>query len=146
MTSEITIGKNTLVLIAGLVLVVIVGSYLILGVSNNTDQTNLPSVNTEIKITQTPTGAIQEIYLKALPTGDYDKDQIIVKKGIPVRLHFSTQGNVGCGRQLVIRGLNVQAISNGEEQIVEFTPKTEGTYQYTCGMGMWGPGRLVVVS
>ena len=87
-----------------------------------------------------------DIYLKALSTFSYDKQEITVKKGSPVRLHFSADPSAGCGRQLVIYGLNVSTVSkNGEEQIVEFTPQAEGTFEYSCGMRMMKPGKLVVV-
>jgi hypothetical protein len=92
-------------------------------------------------------GAAQDIYIRALDTGVYDNMAITVKKSIPVRLHFTADTDAGCGRQLVIYGLNVQAVSqNGEEDVVEFTPQDAGTYEYSCGMHMWGPGKLVVTS
>ena len=73
-----------------------------------------------------------------------NKNEITVKKDIPVRLHFTAE-NAGCGRQLVISGLDVRALSqNGEEAIVEFTPTKEGSYQYSCGMRMFPPGNFVV--
>jgi len=88
----------------------------------------------------------QDVYIRALNTGSYDKQEVTVKKGIPVRLHFTADPDAGCGRQMVIYGLNVRAISkNGEENIVDFTPQDAGTYEYNCGMRMWRPGRLVVV-
>jgi hypothetical protein len=144
MSNEITISKGTLVLFAGLILAIVVGGYVVFGnqsapnyqQTNNNQQTTGQSNQPNTNVVLTPNGSVQEVYLKALSNGDYDRDQITVKKGIPVRLHFSTQGNVGCGRQLVIRGLGVQAISNGAEQVVEFTPQNEGTYQYSYDISM----------
>ncbi len=90
-------------------------------------------------------GGIQDIYIRALSSGTYDKSQIQVNKGVPVRLHFSADPNVGCGRQLIIYGMNVKALSrNGEENIVSFTPDKAGTFEYNCGMRMFRGGRLVV--
>ena len=87
----------------------------------------------------------QDIYIHANADGTYDKNSITVKSGVPVRLHFSADPNAGCGRQLVVYGLNAQAVSrSGEEQVVEFTPNSPGNYQYSCGMRMWGPGKLIV--
>ncbi|MFN7991828.1 MAG: cupredoxin domain-containing protein [Candidatus Micrarchaeia archaeon] len=89
----------------------------------------------------------QEVYIKALSDGTYDKEEVTVKKGSPVRLHFTADRNAGCGRQLVIYGMNIRASSlNGEESVVEFIPQAAGTYDYSCGMRMWGPGKLVVSS
>lgn len=88
---------------------------------------------------------IQDIYIRANSDGSYDKSSVTIKSGMLTRLHFTADSNAGCGRQFVIYGLNVQTTSsNGQEQVVEFTPKTPGTYTYSCGMRMWGPGTLVV--
>ena len=48
---------------------------------------------------------------------------------------------------MVIYGMGISATSNnGEEDVVEFVPQQEGTYQISCGMRMWGPAQLVVTS
>ncbi len=87
----------------------------------------------------------QDIYIRAKADGTYDKRSITVKSGIPVRLHFTADSNAGCGRQFVLYGLNVKAVSiGGVEQVVEFTPTTAGTYEYNCGMKMWQRGSLII--
>ena len=87
-----------------------------------------------------------DVYIKALNSFSYDPQQVTVNKGQPVKIHFTAEPNVGCGRQLVIYGLGLNAVSkNGEEQIIEFTPQKEGTFEYNCGMRMMKPGKLVVV-
>jgi hypothetical protein len=93
------------------------------------------------------TGNAQDIYIKALSDGTYDKQELDVKKGVPVRLHFTADSDAGCGRSMVIYGLNIRATSqNGQENVVEFIPQQEGTYEISCGMRMWGPAKLVVTS
>ena len=120
-------------LLAGMSLLIVLLVFGCLGQS--TEQKNPPTSNSEK----------QEIYIKALANGDYDNKEIVVKKGIPVRVHFTANPGAGCGRQLVIYGTNVNLISqNGEEKTAEFTPQKEGTYEFSCGMRMQGPGRLVV--
>ena len=89
-----------------------------------------------------------EVYIKALNSFSYNPQQVTVKKGVPVKIHFTAEQNVGCGRQLVVYGMgqNISAVSkNGAEQVVEFTPQKEGTFEYNCGMRMMKPGKLVVV-
>lgn len=94
----------------------------------------------------TAAGSAQDIYIKARNDGTYDKEEVTVNAGSPVRLHFTADPDAGCGRQMVIYGLNIKAVStNGEEDVVEFIPKQAGTYEYNCGMRMWRAGRLVVV-
>ncbi len=91
-------------------------------------------------------GDVQDIYIKAKNDGTYDREEVTVNAGSPVRLHFTADPDAGCGRQMVIYGLNIKAVStNGEENVVEFIPKQAGTYEYNCGMRMWRAGRLVVV-
>ncbi|VVB58158.1 Cupredoxin-like domain protein [Candidatus Anstonella stagnisolia] len=88
---------------------------------------------------------VQDVYIKALPTGSYDKPSVQVKAGVPVRFHFSADRNAGCGKLLLINEFGVRLTSySGEESVAEFTPTSPGTYQYHCGMYMF-VGKLVVV-
>ncbi|MCR4368619.1 MAG: cupredoxin domain-containing protein [archaeon] len=97
------------------------------------------------EITQGP-GTMQEVYLKALGTGVYDKQKITVKRGIPVRLHFSAEQNSGCGKFFMIPKYGVQLVSrNGEEQTAVFTPNEAGVFEYSCSMRMF-VGKLEVVA
>ena len=153
MSDEIKIGKNTGILLLGLFLAIVLGGYVVLGATASTAQlsggntissSGSPSAN-QPNEAPSVNGGVQEVYLKATGSG-YDKSHITVKKGTLVRLHF-TAVNAGCGSYMQIRGLNVHAQSrNGQEDIVEFTPQQEGTYQYTCGMGMFPPGRFIVIA
>ncbi len=150
MSNEIKIQKNTSLILIGLFLAIVFGVYLVFGATANANanaqSTGLttPTLGNPSQ-PNTPSGGIQEVYLQATGYG-YDKSQITVKKGIPVRLHFTAK-NAGCGSYMQIRGLNVHAQSrNGQEDIIEFTPQQEGTYQYTCGMGMFPPGNFIVTA
>ncbi len=152
MSGEIKFQKTTAYLIVGLFVALVFGGYLVYGTSSNSQHqaaisgTNHPSVNQPSQpnvATQPSVGGVQEVYLKASGSG-YDPAQITVKKGIPVKLHFSAT-NAGCGSYMQIYGLDAHAISrNGEDSVVEFTPTQEGTYEYNCGMRMFQPGHLVV--
>jgi plastocyanin domain-containing protein len=139
---EIVLHKTTALMLVGLALAVLLGAYIVFSTPGAGVPTGSAGKGGE---TGNTTADAQEIYIKALSSGSYDKQEVTVKKGIPVRLHFTADPNAGCGRQLVIYGMNVRAVSkNGEESVVEFTPQQEGTYEYNCGMRMWQPGRLVV--
>jgi hypothetical protein len=89
MSNEITISKGTLVLFAGLILAIVVGGYVVFGnqsapnyqQTNNNQQTTGQSNQPNTNVVLTPNGSVQEVYLKALSNGDYDRDQITVKKG-----------------------------------------------------------------
>ena len=159
----ITVQKNTLLLLIGLALALLVGASIAAGSAGQTGQTAdmalgkenanqavagntaATAQTSEAVQTEEQSGSTQDIYIRALNNGQYDREEITVRKGTMVRLHFTADSDAGCGRQLVIYGLGVKAYSkNGEEAVVEFTPKDAGTYEYSCGMRMWGPGRLVV--
>lgn len=96
----------------------------------------------------TSAGGMQDVYVRALGGANlykYDKSEIVVQKGVPVRLHFAADKDAGCGKSFVVYGLNIRLTSrNGEEAVAEFTPQDAGTYRYSCSMGMFGPGRLIV--
>lgn len=149
----ITIKKTTLAFV-GLALVLLLGAaYMALGagsangVAGTGGQDRGQNGNGTIVSpsgTQAPSQP-QDIYIRALSGRTYSTQEIHVTKGVPVRLHFTADTNAGCGRQMVVYGLGVSAVSrNGEESVVEFTPQEAGTYEYNCGMRMWQPGRLIV--
>jgi len=169
MPDEIYVRKSSLLLIAGLIFAIIAGAYIInayaqpgsagnrpvdaadaagaagekSGVPDNTSAGGRQAQEAEGQKAQD--NWVQDIYIRALSSGTYDKLEVSVKKGIPVRLHFTADPGAGCGRQIVLYGLDAKALSrNGEEAVVEFTPRNAGTYTYSCGMMMWGPGKLVV--
>lgn len=82
-------------------------------------------------------GAVQDIYVTALPTGSYDNTYIRVNANQPVRLHFKAASGSGCGAALIMRDFGVTLVSRGEqEQVAEFTPKP-GKYEYSCSMRMF---------
>lgn len=82
-------------------------------------------------------GQEQVVLVKALGTGGYDKPEIRVKAGVPVKLKFSADQNSGCGRQLIISEFGVNMVSkNGETKEASFTPQ-KGVYAYRCGMNMF---------
>ena len=152
MSNEIKIQKNTGILLVGLFLAIVLGGYFVLGSTASTAQSSGGNAITPSDSSNQPStapsvnGGAQEVYLKATGSG-YDKMQITVKKGIPVRLHFTAQ-NAGCGSYLKIYGIDGANVlsQNGQEAIVEFTPTQEGTYQYTCGMRMFAPGKFIVTA
>ena len=145
----IAIQKTTLLAFAGLVLAVAFGAIIVFsspGTPGPDRQAAGPVADAaENGVAGGYDAGPQDIYIRALSNGGYDRQEITVNGGVPVRLHFSAEPNAGCGRQLVIYGLGVQAVSrSGEEAVVDFTPE-KGVYEYNCGMRMWRPGKLVVV-
>ena len=124
----------------------------LLNSGNPATGTNYGNSHPVIQATQTPIGlgaggpnnGEQQIVLgRALGTGGYDKPEVRVKAGVPVKFQFSAEQNSGCGRQLVISEFGVNLVSrNGETAEATFTPQ-KGVYAYRCGMNMFR-GKLYV--
>jgi|SRR3989344_9176022 len=149
MTEKQIVNTNTmflLMIVAGVLIFAFMANSFMAANNNangSPDTTTGQFVNNGNNQIQQPSS---DVYIKALAGFSYDPMQVTVKKGVPVKIHFTAEQNVGCGRQLVIYGTNVNVVSkNGEEQTVEFTPQKEGTFEYSCGMRMMKPGKLVVV-
>ncbi|MFH1780269.1 MAG: cupredoxin domain-containing protein [Candidatus Micrarchaeota archaeon] len=127
---------NKAYLVLGLIAVLLFfGAVALLWVNHSPAETNLivPSLGGGFSSSE-----VQEVELKALSTGSYDKQTLTVKAGIPVKLTFSAEKNAGCGRQLVIPDFGVNLVVNaGEFKTVEFTPVKTGEYAYRCGMNMF---------
>ncbi len=105
---------------------------------------NSPFADAEPTPVAVVTGPVQDVYIKALSTGFYDKQEVTVKKGIPVRLHFSTDGRAGCGSVLFMEKFGVRlAPLNGQEAVAVFTPAEAGRFAYRCSMNMFR-GTMVV--
>jgi plastocyanin len=155
MAEKQVVSTNTMFLLMVVAVVLIfaflANSFMATGIKSNgsTDTTTGQLANNGNQIQQPPAQQPQtDIYIKALNTYSYNPEQVTVKKGQQVKLHFTAESNVGCGRQLVVYGMgqNISAVSkNGAEQVIEFTPQKEGTFEYNCGMRMMQPGKLVVV-
>ena len=150
MENGIVIQRTTLLLLAGLLMALFIGAYVVWGTAGA--QRDGSVLQTTQQVGQAQDGApqngdgqaVQDVYVRALGTGTYDKEQVTVKKGIPVRFHFTAENGAGCGRVLVMPAFNVKLISsNGQEAVAEFTPTEAGTYEYSCTMRMFR-GTLVV--
>lgn len=75
--------------------------------------------------------------------GGYEPSTIRVKAGRPVRLAFDRQETSGCSEEIVFPDFNVRKFLPAYQRtVVEITPPTAGTYEFTCGMSMLH-GKLV---
>lgn len=72
---------------------------------------------------------------------------IVVQKGIPVKfnLKVASADLNGCNGAIIIPKFNLQKSLSVGDNIVEFTPQTAGTINYTCWMGMIS-ARIYVVA
>lgn len=106
----------------------------------------------KVKTDATPTVAsLQEnnqIINATYTTSNYlSPNSFDVKSGIPVKLTINVKDNgTGCGNAIKIPGLydNAQPLTAGNIITMNFTPKTSGSYNITCGMGMIHFGTIKV--
>jgi plastocyanin domain-containing protein len=75
--------------------------------------------------------------------GGYSPSVVRAKAGRPVRLTFDRQETSGCSEEVVFGDFGIRRYLPARQQtVVEVTPPTAGTYEFTCGMGMLR-GKLV---
>ena len=76
--------------------------------------------------------------------GGYDPATVRVRRGVPLRLVFDRQETSSCSEEVVLPDFGVRRfLPAHRETVVELTPPSAGTFEFTCGMGMLR-GRLVV--
>ena len=96
MSKERGARKGLLFLLAGALVALLIGWYTLFA-NSATDASNTISYNTSNNATNLQANKnntnenFQEIYITALSNGEYDKSEITVKKGVPVRLHFTAE-------------------------------------------------------
>lgn len=85
---------------------------------------------------------VQEVRVRV--KGGYDPDLIVVKKGRPVRLHFTRQESALCSETVIFDQIGRSAkLPQGETVTIEFVPDKRGEIPFQCQMGMIR-GRVVV--
>ncbi len=92
----------------------------------------------------TEVAGVQEINITV--KGGYDPDVIVVKRGKPVRLHFTRQESALCSEMVIFDTLGWSAkLPEGQTVTLEFTPEQSGEIPFQCQMGMLR-GKVVVTS
>jgi len=76
-------------------------------------------------------------------TGNYNPQEIRVRKGDKVKIIGDTNTLAGCMSTLVINGMGIRKRFSEGDNVLEFIANTPGRYRLTCGMGM-GNGLLIV--
>lgn len=96
----------------------------------------------KVALAQTGVGGVQE--LSVTVQGGYSPAQIVVKRGVPVRLTFRRMETSSCSERVVFPDFNLsKKLPENENVTLEFTPDKDGAYSFTCGMGMY-KGTLIV--
>lgn len=76
--------------------------------------------------------------------GGYEPAVVRVSRGEPVRLVFDRQEPSACPEEVVFGDFGIRrSLPPFEKTAVELTPTEAGTYEFTCGLGVFR-GRLIV--
>ena len=74
---------------------------------------------------------------------NYDPNFITVESGKKVKIIGNMNQLQGCLRAFRIPNLGISKVFNSNDNVLEFTPTSKGTFGFTCSMGM-GTGTLIV--
>lgn len=77
---------------------------------------------------------------------DYFPAAFAIKKDVPVQWNIDGRQAQGCAGVINVPDLGItKRLSSTETTIIEFTPTKTGKIQFTCSMGMAGPGQFEVI-
>ncbi len=82
-----------------------------------------------------PSGAVQEIRMKITANG-FEPAVIHVEKGIPVKWIIDQQQIGGCTNRIIVPSMQIVKDVDKGENVVYFTPQTDGAIPFSCWMGM----------
>ena len=80
-------------------------------------------------------GQEQAVVMQVTDRG-YSPDQIVLKKGIPVKWDIRASDNLGCASSIVVPQYNIRQSLSAGSNIIRFTPTETGTIPFSCSMGM----------
>lgn len=76
----------------------------------------------------------------------YSPNSFTLKQGVPVKWNIDGRKATGCAKVISVPSLGItQRLSSDSITTIEFTPTKTGNIQFSCSMGMAGPGQFVVV-
>ena len=65
------------------------------------------------------------------------KSTVTVQHGTPVRLIIDRRETSSCSEEIVTPEYGIRrGLALNEKTVIEFTPKTAGTFEFACGMNM----------
>ena len=85
----------------------------------------------------------QEIHMEVTKYG-YEPNSFVLQKGIPVLWVINGKELSYCNNGIIVPEYGLEFSIEPGEQVIEFTPENEGTFGWSCWMGMI-PGSFTVV-
>ncbi len=130
---------NNLIIVAVLGILVIGGVALLVGASANPTGKVTDSLQKTSSIKLPPiVDGKQDVFLRATEYGTYSPNYLVVKQGVPVRIHYTVDERVGCGREVVFPEYKIRKMGSFDgEVLIEFTPEKKGKFPFHCPMQMF---------
>lgn len=108
--------------------------------NNNTEQ---PRPQAQVQTQKEISGDYQEATITVGPNG-YGPQNIELKAGVPTNINFRTESGTGCLQQVISQGLGINTIlEENKDNYINIDALQPGTYEYSCGMGMFN-GKITV--
>ena len=80
-------------------------------------------------------GGVQEVNMDVSGAG-YSPNSFVLKKGVPVKWNVNVKQLTGCDQELILNQYGIDKNLNEGLNVIEFTPDSDGTIPFSCGMGM----------
>ncbi|HLP79324.1 MAG TPA: sulfite exporter TauE/SafE family protein [Acidobacteriota bacterium] len=111
-------------------------------VGGTTDTTDTTSDYNEVP--SPIAGQVQEISM-TVAGYKYEPSTLTVTAGVPVRWTINASKAAGCAKSLIAPSLGIRkTLSSTAPTVIEFTPTKKGSFDFSCSMGMAGPGTIIV--
>lgn len=78
----------------------------------------------------------QQVVKMTVAYGAFSPDQLVIKKGVPVRWEIQGVDISGCASSIVVPSYGIRKVLSRGLNVVTFTPRTAGIIPFSCSMGM----------
>jgi plastocyanin domain-containing protein len=76
----------------------------------------------------------------------YFPNQFTIQAGVPVRWIIDSKNSYTCASSLIASKIGVRKNLVAGENVIEFTPQTEGQIPFSCSMGMYRGAFTVIAA
>lgn len=94
--------------------------------------------------TETAAVASDQQDVDILVKGGYSPEQVVLKQGVPAKLHFTRTDPSSCLDHVVFPDFGInQALPQNQEETVTIDTNKPGEYEWACGMDMFH-GKVII--
>jgi sulfite exporter TauE/SafE len=112
-----------------------------IGTAAETNKTAVQSVDPNVKMEN----GVQVVRMTQQGNG-YFPNQFTIQAGVPVRWIIDSKNSYTCASSLIASKIGVRKNLVAGENVIEFTPQTEGQIPFSCSMGMYRGAFTVIAA